>query len=129
MSHKYGKQYAEACKADKINNVNEKVKKRLGLEAPSKLLVEQYLVEIAKNFNINYVPDNNVMLAAGQTCEELIQLREYVDDINKKYGGNGGANGGGDGAAAPLYPSEPKQIPIGFNQLNESVIIKNFFYF
>lgn len=122
MSHKYGKQYAEACKADKLNNVNEKVKKRLGLEAPPKLLVEQYLIEIAKNFNINYVPDNNVMLAAGQTCEELIQLREYVDDINKKYNG-GGASGGSNngGAAAPQYTSETKQIPIGFNEVRISI--------
>lgn len=34
FAHKYGKKYADACKADTLNNVNEKVKKRLGLEAP-----------------------------------------------------------------------------------------------
>lgn len=42
--------------------MNEKVKKRLGLEPPSKLLVEQYLIEIAKNFNMPYEPDQSVML-------------------------------------------------------------------
>jgi len=47
---------------DTLNNVNEKVKRRLGLEPPSKLLVEQYLIEIAKNFNVPYDPDNTVML-------------------------------------------------------------------
>ena len=83
LSSKYGKNYAEACRTDKTKNVNEKVsflydsidisiiffycikvKKRLGIEPPSKMLVEQYLIEIAKNFNINYVPDPSVMLVS-----------------------------------------------------------------
>jgi vacuolar protein sorting-associated protein IST1 len=62
LTFKYGKKYAEACKTDALNNVNEKVKRRLGLEAPSKLLVEQYLIEIAKSCNIPYEPDQSVML-------------------------------------------------------------------
>jgi vacuolar protein sorting-associated protein IST1 len=62
LGYKYGKKYAEACKTDALNNVNDKVKKRLGLDAPSKLLVEQYLMEIAKNFNVPFEPDQSVML-------------------------------------------------------------------
>lgn len=67
FTQKYGKKYADSCKADTLNNVNEKVKKRLGLEPPSKLLVEQYLIEIAKNFNITYEPDKAVMLVSIRT--------------------------------------------------------------
>jgi hypothetical protein len=37
------------------------VKKRLGIEPPPKRLVEQYLTEIAKNYNIAYCPDPGVM--------------------------------------------------------------------
>ena len=85
---------------DTLNNVNEKVKKRLGLEAPCKLLVEQYLIEIAKNFNVAYEPDQLVMIKSGIVDENLISLREKTDDIvrrnNNNNGGGGGATGGGD---------------------------------
>jgi hypothetical protein len=110
------------------------VKKRLGLEAPSKLLVEQYLIEIAKNFNVNYTPDNSVMLSSGVMSEELIQLRDQVDDITKRYGGGSGGGSGEAGGlqtnivspypshAASAYPSsnEQKVVPIGFNELEVS---------
>lgn len=38
------------------------VKKKLGVEPPPKVLVENYLIEIAKNFNIPYNPDRSVMI-------------------------------------------------------------------
>ncbi len=57
FEHKYGKKYADSCRVDSLGNVNDKVKRRMGTEAPPKLLVEQYLIEIAKNFNVSYVPD------------------------------------------------------------------------
>lgn len=47
-----------------MNNVNDKVKRKLGVEPPPKILVENYLIEIAKNFNINYEPDKTVMLVS-----------------------------------------------------------------
>lgn len=62
LTSKYGKPYAESCRADRIGNVNEKVKRRLGIEPPPKLLIEQYLIEIAKNFNVNYIPDPSLFL-------------------------------------------------------------------
>ena len=31
-------------------------------QAPPKLLVERYLMEIAKNYNVSYEPDADVML-------------------------------------------------------------------
>ena len=100
----------------------------MGLEAPSKLLVEQYLIEIAKNFNINYAGDNSIMLAAGQTSEELIQLREQFEGITKRNNNNNndGASGGGGGGGhldSPLFPQEIKQVPIGFNDVETPVII------
>lgn len=108
FTQKYGKKYADACKADTLNNVNEKVKKRLGLEPPPKLLVEQYLIEIAKNFNIPYEPDQGVMLRAGHYDEELISLKDKTNEITHKYGGgnnnnNNGASGGGGGGFSPGF--------------------------
>lgn len=67
------------------------------------------------------------MLSSGQMSEELIQLRDHVDDINKRYGGSGGGGGGAAAAsphaATPLYPSENKQVPLGFNEIENPVII------
>ncbi|CAF0803599.1 unnamed protein product [Brachionus calyciflorus] len=122
FAQKYGKKYAEACKADTLNNVNEKVKKRLGLEPPSKLLIEQYLIEIAKNFNIPYEPDQTVMLRSGIYDQELIDLTNKTNEITSRYGGNNGGNnnsgGNGGGFSAGFEGAsgyEPEKQPIGFD--------------
>lgn len=78
---------------DTLNNVNDKVfkvfhnlivnrlkiwilkvKKRLGLEPPSKLLVEQYLIEIANNYNVKYEPDQAVMLVSIKINSYMIKI-------------------------------------------------------
>ncbi len=85
-------------------------------------MVEQYLIEIAKNFNIPYIPDNEIMLSSGQMSEELIKLRDHVNDIkrnNNNGGEDGGASGGGGGMPS-LYPNENKQVPIGFDEVSKS---------
>ena len=61
LALKYGKDYAESCKEDKKDTISEKLKHRLGVESPTKLLVEKYLIEIAKNFNVEYEPDEKVI--------------------------------------------------------------------
>ena len=117
--------------------MNEKVKKRLGLEAPPKILVEQYLIEIAKNFNVAFVPDNNVMLSSGLMSEELISLRDTVNEItrnnsNNNNSNNAGGSGGSGGQTSYQLPSVPQQtasnyhtnekphVPIGFNEVSFS---------
>ncbi|RNA37009.1 IST1 -like protein [Brachionus plicatilis] len=114
FSQKYGKKYADACKADTLNNVNEKVKKRLGLEPPSKLLVEQYLIEIAKNFNMPYEPDQSVMLRSGLYDEELINLKDKTNEY--KNGGNNNNGGAGGGFTENFEPTSDfnEKRPIGF---------------
>lgn len=37
---------------------------KLSVEAPPKILVERYLIEIAKNYNVPYEPDSVVMVSA-----------------------------------------------------------------
>ncbi len=117
--------------------MNEKVKRRLGLEAPPKLLVEQYLIEIAKNFNVDYTPDNAVMLASGHMNEELISLRDTVKDItnrnnnnNNNHGGSGGTSAGMEAAYYPTHHQDPASeskncIPIGFNEV---IFFSKFFF-
>lgn len=60
--HKYGPQFAErAHTATEDHSVSDKLMHKLQLQAPPKLLVEKYLIEIAKNYNIEYEPDPQII--------------------------------------------------------------------
>lgn len=62
LTTKYGKQYAEFARtATGDHQVSDKLMHKLAVQAPPKLLVEKYLIEIAKNYNIEYEPDPQVM--------------------------------------------------------------------
>lgn len=39
---------------------------KLSVEAPPKILVERYLIEIAKNYNVPYEPDSVVMVSGAE---------------------------------------------------------------
>ncbi|XP_065272507.1 IST1 homolog isoform X3 [Emys orbicularis] len=70
---------------------------KLSVEAPPKILVERYLIEIAKNYNVPYEPDSVVMAEAPTGVEaDLIDVG-FIDDTKK-----GGRGGGGGGFTAPL---------------------------
>ncbi|XP_065520592.1 IST1 homolog [Lathamus discolor] len=71
---------------------------KLNMEAPHKILVERYLIQIAKNYNVPYEPGSVVMAEAPAGEEaDLIDVG-FTDDVKK--GGHGG--GGGGGFTAPL---------------------------
>ncbi|CAG0887584.1 unnamed protein product [Darwinula stevensoni] len=61
LTAKYGKTYAQACRENAVGTVSEKLMHKLGVQAPPKLLVEKYLIEIAKSHNVEYDPDPQVM--------------------------------------------------------------------
>lgn len=62
FTQKYGPQFAEQARtATGDHHVSEKLMHKLQLQAPPKLLVEKYLIEIAKNYNIEYEPDPQVI--------------------------------------------------------------------
>ena len=65
FTSKYGKQYADACREEALQTISEKLKHKMSVQSPSKLLVEKYLIEIAKNYNVEYEPDPQIM-AEGQ---------------------------------------------------------------
>lgn len=64
LTSKYGRQYTEACREEAILTISEKLKHKMSVQSPSKLLVEKYLIEIAKNYNVEYEPDPQVMAEA-----------------------------------------------------------------
>ncbi|OXU24123.1 hypothetical protein TSAR_010137 [Trichomalopsis sarcophagae] len=65
LTAKYGRQYTDACREEALQTISEKLKHKLGVQSPSKLLVEKYLIEIAKIYNVEYEPDPQIM-AEGQ---------------------------------------------------------------
>ncbi|XP_076226067.1 increased sodium tolerance 1-like protein isoform X2 [Nomia melanderi] len=93
---KYGKQYTDACREEAVHTISEKLKQKMSVQSPSKLLVEKYLVEIAKNYNVEFEPDPQV-IAQGQEA--------LLIDI----GGNGEARNNLDTASGGGFPQ-----PVGF---------------
>ena len=64
LEHKFGKQFADQARSNMSSTVNAKVIHRLGAEAPKKTLVENYLVEIARNYKVEYSPDPSMFLVS-----------------------------------------------------------------
>ncbi|KAM7358081.1 increased sodium tolerance 1-like protein isoform 2-T2 [Cochliomyia hominivorax] len=85
---KYGPQFAEKARtATGDHHVSEKLMHKLQLQAPPKLLVEKYLIEIAKNYNIEYEPDPQVLNEEKEGRDQ--NLIDLADRNN--LGGGGGA--------------------------------------
>ena len=61
LTGKYGKPYALACRENAVGTVSEKLVHKLSVQAPPKITVEKYLIEIAKYYNVEYEPDTQVI--------------------------------------------------------------------
>ena len=64
LTAKFGKTYAEACASNAIGTVSERLMHKLNVQAPPKIYVEKYMVEIAKYYNVEFRPDPQVCLSA-----------------------------------------------------------------
>ncbi|XP_022439006.1 IST1 homolog isoform X2 [Delphinapterus leucas] len=108
---KYSKEYGKLCRTNQIGTVNDRLMHKLSVEAPPKILVERYLIEIAKNYNVPYEPDSVVMAEAPPGADtDLIDVG-FTDDVKK--GGPG--RGGGGGFTAPaggLDGTVPMPMPM-----------------
>ncbi|XP_026478581.1 IST1 homolog [Ctenocephalides felis] len=101
LTAKYGKMYAESCRSDTIGTVAEKLKHKMIVQTPPKLLVEKYLIEIAKIYNIDYQPDPEIMREDNRPIGMDAML---IDLSDKNYlGGNS-------------YPPAPQAGFIGYPQ-------------
>lgn len=61
LTAKYGVPYAEQCRAESVESLNDRLKHKLSIASPPKILVEKYLIEIAHSFKVPYEPDQQVM--------------------------------------------------------------------
>jgi len=102
---KYGKPYAQACKENAVGTVSAKLMHKLSVQAPPKITVEKYLIEIARYYNVEYEPDPQVMSQDEvYSADNLIELAPGVP--SKNYLDNIGGGGGGGFTAPPMqYPA------------------------
>ncbi|KAF6738090.1 IST1-like [Oryzias melastigma] len=109
---KYSKEYGKLCRNNQIGTVNDRLMHKLSVEAPPKILVERYLIEIAKNYNVPYEPD---AMVRPEVC-----VGEEADLINVDTDRKSGGGGGGGGFSAPPVPMQmpmpmPMPMPTAFN--------------
>jgi vacuolar protein sorting-associated protein IST1 len=112
LSLKYGKPFADACRASvPPANVSEKLQHKMSIQAPPKLLVEKYLIEIAKIYNIDYEPDQSIMKDDHRPEGFLIDFGGHnSNNLDGNHPGNNPAN-------FPPHPGfvnypQPPQLPI-----------------
>lgn len=74
LTAKYGKIYADACRNENVNTLSEKLKHKMSVHSPPKILIERYLIEIAKNYNVEYTPDEQVMREEEGICYKYMYL-------------------------------------------------------
>ncbi|XP_014644027.1 PREDICTED: IST1 homolog isoform X3 [Ceratotherium simum simum] len=117
---KYSKEYGKLCRTNQIGTVNDRLMHKLSVEAPPKILVERYLIEIAKNYNVPYEPDSVVMAEAPPEVEtDLIDVG-FTDDVKKGGPGRGGGGGftapvgGPDGAVPMPMPMPSPNTPFSY---------------
>ncbi|XP_055504959.1 IST1 homolog isoform X1 [Leucoraja erinacea] len=108
---KYSKEYGKLCRTNQIGTVNERLMLKLSVEAPPKILVERYLIEIAKNYNVPYEPDSVVMGEVPVGVEaDLID----VDNGGKKGGPGGGGGGGFTAPTAGIMSMPVPPVPFSY---------------
>lgn len=90
LTHKYGKEFANMCRTNANNKVNERLMMKMSEQAPGDLLVEKYLVEIAKSHNVPYKPNPDISIRDPNF------FYEYTDHVRKNSGAGGGAGASAD---------------------------------
>ncbi|XP_077840684.1 IST1 homolog isoform X7 [Macaca mulatta] len=117
---KYSKEYGKLCRTNQIGTVNDRLMHKLSVEAPPKILVERYLIEIAKNYNVPYEPDSVVMAEAPPGVDtDLIDVG-FTDDVKKGGPGRGGGGGfiapvgGPDGTVPMPMPMPSANTPFSY---------------
>lgn len=117
LQSKYGKNFADACRAGvPPANVSEKLQHKMSIQAPPKLLVEKYLIEIAKIYNIEYEPDPQIM----KDDQKASTGSDFLIDLNNpnNLGGNivtqPGFIGYPQPPSLPIMPQPPANIPFNY---------------
>lgn len=121
LTSKYGKPYADACRASvHPANVSEKLQHKMSIQAPPKLLVEKYLIEIAKIYNIDYEPDQSIMQSDSVRPDGfLIDLNDGKNNLDGHIPAPPGPGFASFPQPPPLpvMPQQPGNVPFSYPAL------------
>nr|CAD7409816.1 unnamed protein product [Timema cristinae] len=106
-----------ACRKGSVPTIPERIQHKMSIQSPPALLVEKYLIEIAKNYNIEFKPDPQVMKEDQQTSgvDALLDLND--SDTNNLGGGQGPPQPAGF-VGFPQPPMLPSQQSSDFQNFN-----------
>ena len=65
LGNKYGQEFHQQARSNKMDMVSEKVITKLGVEPPSHQMVDSYMAIIAENYNVPYERDPTAALVSG----------------------------------------------------------------
>uniref|UniRef100_A0A0B6ZH11 IST1 homolog n=1 Tax=Arion vulgaris TaxID=1028688 RepID=A0A0B6ZH11_9EUPU len=108
FTKKYGPEFSQECRGNKRSNVSEKVIHKLSVQAPPKALVEHYMVEIAKTYNVPFEPEPSATFD-NELSANMNLLTDF--DADTKNQGWGGPNGGIGAPQPHSYPPPSVSVP------------------
>lgn len=94
LTFKYGKEFGQQARSNTNQTVNERLIHKLSPDPPPKLLVERYLIEIARNYNVQFEPDPEVMMSEGIPSMDSKEF-EALSNPGIGFGNIGGDSGSG----------------------------------
>ncbi|CAF0841020.1 unnamed protein product [Brachionus calyciflorus] len=121
LERKYGKEFCQMCRSNRNDKVNERLMIKMSEQAPGDLLVEKYLVEIAKSHNVPYKPTPEIAVRDPDFFYAALEKNDK-NNRNNGPGGSGSGNSGSGGFSEPpvaaknIYPTNQQVSYIGFNQ-------------
>ncbi|KAM4800680.1 IST1 homolog [Urocitellus parryii] len=107
---KYSQKYGQLCQTNEIGTVNSQLMCKLNVNTLPQVLVEQYLVEIAKNYNVPYTSKTSVMAEAPA---DLVCVG-FTEDVKKDALGRGDSTAvraGDPPGALPISAPGPLHVP------------------
>ncbi|XP_036202581.1 IST1 homolog isoform X3 [Myotis myotis] len=106
---KYSQEYGQLCRTTEIGTVSSRLMCKLNVNSLPQVLVEQYLIEIAKNYNVPYKSKATIMAEAPA---DLVSVGFTEEDKKGTLDGGGGTVAGpGDPVwASPI--SAPEPLPV-----------------
>ncbi|XP_036919608.1 IST1 homolog isoform X2 [Sturnira hondurensis] len=107
---KYSQEYGQLCRTSEIGTVSPRLMCKLNVDTLPKVLVEQYLIEIAKNYNVPYKSKAAIM---AEDLADLVSVG-FTDDVKQGARGSGGGTVAGPGdplQALPVSASGALPVP------------------
>lgn len=112
LENKFGKPFAQQARSNMSGTVNPKVIHRLGAEPPKKSLVENYMIEIARNYKVEYDPDPSMFLEDDIIpTEPSVTAKPFLPDDEPQGRGRREEAGALPQKEEPRYIHTPQSQP------------------